>query len=343
MLILLCNTHFSFISQDESSKPSSNKSESNYESVNTLLERLSCRPAFTLKADDIKTRFEEERLQREEKITKEEQILKLRRQETENTHKEFRKRILEFPISYEDIILKIADDDEEEQPESYPELTQDQKIRIKKALTGSPDDVIISKFNLSIKRGDLLTLTGTEWLNDEVINFYMNLLVQRSEERTDLPKVYSMNTFFIPTLMSRGHAGVRRWTRKVDIFSFDLIPIPVHVGGIHWCMAIIRMTEKIIRYYDSMGNPNQPVLDALERYLIEEAKDKKKITLDTSDWIKQSVTDCPRQMNGSDCGVFSCMFAEHLTRGSQIGFGQSDMPYFREKMVLEISTGELLM
>lgn len=305
-----------------------------------MLERLSCRPAFTTKADDLRKRFEESRRQQLENIRKEEEILTQRRQETENAHREFRKRILDFPISFEETLLKIDDKDE---PELYPTLTQEQKIKIKKALNGAPDEVIINKFNLSIKRADLFTLTGTEWLNDEVINFYMNLLVERSEQNPHLPKLYCMNTFFIPTLMSRGHIGVRRWTRKVDIFSFDIIPIPVHVGGIHWCMAIIRMSDKIIRYYDSMGNPNQPVLDALEKYLIEEAMDKKKMALDTTDWVKQSVTDCPRQMNGSDCGVFSCMFAEHLSRNAPITFSQSDMPYFREKMVFEISTGELLM
>lgn len=222
-------------------------------------------------------------------------------------------------------------------------MNQTQKTKIKKALHGPADEVIISKFNLSIKRADLLTLTGSEWLNDEVINFYMNLLSERSQNRAQFPKVYTMNTFFIPTLMSRGHSGVKRWTRKTDIFSYDLIPVPVHVGGIHWCMAMIRMKERIIRYYDSMGNPNQPVLEALEKYLIDEAMDKKNISLDTSGWVLQNVTDCPRQMNGSDCGVFSCMFAEHLTRNASISFSQSDMPYFREKMVLEISIGELLM
>lgn len=334
-------THFFIIKQQvELSKSSTNKSEDNYETVNTLLEKLSCRPAFATNVDDLKKRFEEERRLRYESIQIEEQILQQRRQETENIHEQFRKRIIDFPISFEETITRIED---EEDAKAYPLLTQEQRIKIKKALNGHADDVIITKFNLSIKRSDLLTLIGTEWLNDEVINFYMNLLVERSANNSHLPKVHCMNTFFIPNLMSRGHAGVRRWTRKTDIFAFDLIPVPVHVGGIHWCMAFINVKDKIIRYYDSMGNPNQPVLDALERYLVEEAMDKKKIHLDTTDWVKQSVTDCPRQMNGSDCGVFSCMFAEHLSRSAPISFSQGDMPYFREKMILEISTGKLLM
>jgi sentrin-specific protease 1 len=196
---------------------------------------------------------------------------------------------------------------------------------------------------MNITRGDLNTLVGSNWLNDEVINFYMNLLVERSEKRADdgYPKVYSMNTFFIPKLLQSGHPGLKRWTRKVDIFSYDVIPVPVHVGEVHWCMAIIHMRNKTIKYYDSMGKPNERVLDALEQYLKDECMDKKKEKFDMSGWEKVSVPDCPRQMNGSDCGVFSCMNAEFVTRDSNITFSQQHMPYFRHKMVCEIAGGAM--
>lgn len=51
----------------------------------------------------------------------------------------------------------------------------------------------------------------------------------------------------------------------------------------------------------------------------------------------------PHQMNGSDCGMFSCMYAEFLCRDANITFTQDDMPYFRRKMVYEIYTCKLLM
>ena len=47
-------------------------------------------------------------------------------------------------------------------------------------------------------------------------------------------------------------------------------------------------------------------------------------------------------MNGSDCGMFACMFAEVLSRDDEIKFDQEDMPYFRRRMIYEIITMQLL-
>lgn len=173
----------------------------------------------------------------------------------------------------------------------------------------------------------------------------MNLLTERGEQKHDshgLPTVYAMNTFFVPRLMQAGHAGVKRWTRKVDIFAKDVLPVPVHVGGVHWCMAIIHLKNRSIKYYDSMGTPNPSVLKALEQYLKDESMDKRKQPYDTNGFVIESVQGVPRQMNGSDCGVFSCMFAEYITRNREITFSQQHMEYFRQKMILEIVMGELL-
>ena len=38
----------------------------------------------------------------------------------------------------------------------------------------------------------------------------------------------------------------------------------------HWCLAVIDLANKEIRYYDSMGGNNQKCLNALKTYLVEE-------------------------------------------------------------------------
>lgn len=70
----------------------------------------------------------------------------------------------------------------------------------------------------------------------QVINFYMNLLVERSAD-PKLPSVNTLNTFFYPKLCSSGYSAVRRWTKKMDIFSKDILLVPVHLG-VHWCLSV---------------------------------------------------------------------------------------------------------
>ena len=65
-----------------------------------------------------------------------------------------------------------------------------------------------------------------------------------------------------------------------------------------------------------MGTPNNAVLSALEQCLRDESLDKRKKPFDTSAFSKESMRECPQQINGSDCGVFSCMFAEHTTKNT---------------------------
>lgn len=198
---------------------------------------------------------------------------------------------------------------------------------------------------MSITRSDINTLDWhrQKWLNDEVINFYMNLIMERSELRENLPSVFATNTFFLPRLTTGGYVGVKRWTRKVDIFAKEIVLVPVHVNGVHWCMAIINLKAKTIKYYDSMGKANDKVLTMLANYLEEEMRDKKQQNMDMSGWRFENVVGIPQQQNGFDCGVFSCMFAEFYTRNRPFTFTQAHMEYFRQKMVLEIATGNMIL
>jgi len=64
----------------------------------------------------------------------------------------------------------------------------------------------------------------------------MNLLVERSKD-PNLPSANTFNTFFYPKLRSSGYTAVRRWTKKMDIFSKDILLVPVHLG-VHWCLSV---------------------------------------------------------------------------------------------------------
>lgn len=207
---------------------------------------------------------------------------------------------------------------------------------------GQEGEVFCKGFDQPITRKDLLTLSGLNWLNDEIINCYLQLICDRSKKDETLPKVYAFNTFFYTNVNTKGYASVKRWTRKVDIFSFDVLLVPVHMNNNHWCMAVIDMSEKKIEYYDSMHGRNQRCLDNLKAYLESESMDKKKTAFDPTGWSFNIRSDCPEQMNGSDCGMFACKFAEFASRRLTVSFNQSHMPYYRKRMVFEIAQMELM-
>ncbi len=54
-------------------------------------------------------------------------------------------------------------------------------------------------------------------------------------------------------------------TFQVDIFSYDIILLPVHLG-MHWCLASIDFNRQKISYYDSLRGSNRKCLQVL-RYL----------------------------------------------------------------------------
>lgn len=63
----------------------------------------------------------------------------------------------------------------------------------------------------------------------------MNLICERSKNE-DL-KCYAFSSFFYPKLMNYNYQMVKRWTKKVDIFSYDIILVPVHLG-LHWTLSV---------------------------------------------------------------------------------------------------------
>ncbi|XP_013794807.1 sentrin-specific protease 1-like [Limulus polyphemus] len=291
---------------------------------------------------ELKCSFMDKSKEREQIfLTKEKEIQILQKQREADSavwEEKLRKRLEQTHIA---VISEKYEEEEEDISTDFPVLTEEMERLADDALEPTPpDEVLVEGFRLSIRRRDMETLSGLSWLNDEVINFYMNQLMERGK-LDSYPSVYAFNTFFYPKLAVGGHSALRRWTRKIDIFSYDLLLVPVHLG-MHWCLAVVDFTDKKIKYYDSMGGQNSECLKALRTYLQEESLDKKKKEFDMSDWSLEIVKDIPHQMNGSDCGMFACKYAEYVTRRAKINFTQAHMPYFRRRMVYEILTKKLL-
>ncbi|KDQ12790.1 hypothetical protein BOTBODRAFT_112325, partial [Botryobasidium botryosum FD-172 SS1] len=219
-----------------------------------------------------------------------------------------------------------------------------------------------------VKAQDLKRLRPGKWLNDEIINIYGAMILERSEKWTrgkekgkqreddgrkamgavvrEPLDVHYFNSFFFVKLEDPGYAGARlnKWTKKIDIFKKDILLVPVNLGNAHWTCAAINMRLKRVEYYDSMMSRREKVFQVLREYLDLEHRDKKKAPFNFEGWIDHMPEATPRQENGFDCGVFLCQFMEAISRGEEaeeFAFEQGDMGYLRMRMVWEIGKGTL--
>lgn len=92
---------------------------------------------------------------------------------------------------------------------------------------------------------DLERLEDGEYLNDNLIEFYLKYLKIQLEQTSPetAKKVYFFNTFFFASLTRKGKKGinydaVQKWTRSIDIFSYDYVVVPICEAQ-HWYVAII--------------------------------------------------------------------------------------------------------
>ncbi|RKP05940.1 hypothetical protein THASP1DRAFT_35243 [Thamnocephalis sphaerospora] len=200
---------------------------------------------------------------------------------------------------------------------------------------------VVNKFNITVGDHDIRTLRDRQWLNDEVVNFYVNLLMDRANKEQGRPSIHCFNTFFYPTLRDSGYQKVRRWTKKVDLFTKDFVIIPIHLG-MHWCCAVINFRSKRFEYYDSLFGDDRGCFALFREYIRLESLDKKKQEFDLSGWTDYEPKDIPGQANGYDCGVFACTFAEYVSRAEPFDFTQKNMKHMRALMTYEIASGELL-
>uniref|UniRef100_A0A0E0JIA8 Ubiquitin-like protease family profile domain-containing protein n=1 Tax=Oryza punctata TaxID=4537 RepID=A0A0E0JIA8_ORYPU len=202
--------------------------------------------------------------------------------------------------------------------------------------------VVHESSNIVITREILQCLNETEWLNDEVINLYLELLKERElREPKKFLKCHFFNTFFYKKLITGGYdyKSVRRWTTKrklgYSLIECDKIFVPIH-KEVHWCLAVINIRDKKFQFLDSLGSMDMKALRTLARYLVDEVKDKSGQHIDALSWKQEGVKNLPLQENGWDCGMFMLKYIDFYSRDMDLTFGQKHMNYFRKRTAREI-------
>ncbi|XP_023549234.1 ubiquitin-like-specific protease ESD4 [Cucurbita pepo subsp. pepo] len=229
--------------------------------------------------------------------------------------------------------------------ELFTPLTKEEEAQVERALSTNRRRVLVTheNSNIEITGETLQCLRPAAWLNDEVINLYLELLKERERREPEkYLKCHFFSTFFYKKLNGRNgydYGSVRKWTNpkklKYELIDCDKIFVPIH-REIHWCLAVINKKEKKFQYLDSLKGMDSRVLKTLARYFVDEVKNKSGKDIDVSSWAQEFVEDLPEQENGFDCGMFMIKYADFYSRGLNLCFKQEHMPYFRRRTAKEI-------
>jgi len=216
----------------------------------------------------------------------------------------------------------VLDEAEELTRQLECKLTVEEQATIRCAVNGggSQTEILARQGTNSVQRGSMETLQPGQWLNDEVINYFLKTCLAKSDEmlcskQPGRKRSHFFNSFFVQTMFNEKNKdpklqgkycynSVRRWGQEVpgkDIFNLKKIVVPVNIVNKHWACMVIFMDEKKIHYFDSLGMTDRDKLKlkGLLQYLKDEYESTKKGKFDASEWeLVDCSLDIPRQLNG---------------------------------------------
>ncbi|KAL2823307.1 hypothetical protein BDW59DRAFT_148955 [Aspergillus cavernicola] len=199
-----------------------------------------------------------------------------------------------------------------------------------------------------LTKKDLATcFTPRTWLNDEVINSYLVLIIDYLRRthgnagRHDKPRFHAFNSFFFSNLRDKGYESVRRWATRAKIggealLNVDTVFIPVH-NCLHWTLIVVKPSQRTIEHFDSIDPLSPRHVGIVKNWLRDELDD-----LYVDDEWTVLPSDSPKQDNGTDCGVFLLSTAKAVAIGIEpLCYGARDIRMLRRKIVAELMHGRL--
>lgn len=199
-------------------------------------------------------------------------------------------------------------------------LSEEEQERVRNAMfgIGPAQEQLAQSGSDYVQRASMQTLRPGQWLNDEIIHYFLLMLSKRDEELRQKDSArkpcHFFKSFFITKLLNEGHSNpdmdgkyeyrnVKRWSKKVpgkDLFKLDKIFFPINQSRMHWLCACAFINEKRIEVYDSLGSSGTKYLSSIFQYLQDDHKDKKGTPLpDIDQWkLVASRDETPQQLNG---------------------------------------------
>ena len=171
-------------------------------------------------------------------------------------------------------------------------------------------------------------LSFGEWLNDDVINIYTEMMEKRFIRECVTPYKI-LNSYFATNTLTKKDDQIQRVVRKKGLDKNHILIMPVNNRN-HWYFAVFEKGELAV--YDSMKHN--------ENYYMENPIFKNALKFARTFYDKEYQlvvrSDFPQQDNYYDCGVFMLMGIRDILRHKQWSYHQGDINFKRIQIVQEI-------
>ncbi|CAF3872492.1 unnamed protein product [Rotaria magnacalcarata] len=120
------------------------------------------------------------------------------------------------------------------------------------------------RFDLS--SDDLHGLSEGEFLNDNIIDFYLQYIYYEKLSEEDRNRTYLFNSFFYTRLTQKGNGDnpnisaaerrynrVKRWLRDVDLFSKEYLIVPINQNA-HWYIVLVQNHNNVLTEADLISD-----------------------------------------------------------------------------------------
>lgn len=173
---------------------------------------------------------------------------------------------------------------------------------------------------INVGQADVSTLYLDSSVNSVVISAYLRLVERRSFyfRTKNTLKVWVFETTFWKDWNEGDLEKIKESIGTVELFKKDVLFVPLHIScaenADHWCLVVIRIKKFEINAFDSLGLDRTKELASVFKFLQVYSKSIGN-DFNPDQWIiKDTPTNCPKQLDTISSGVYMCMIAERISR-----------------------------
>ena len=192
-----------------------------------------------------------------------------------------------------------------------------------------PDETIVKAFNIEITKKLIQPLlcfnyektnNKNKWFSDELVNFYLNLVVNGRFNHRLVKKTLTISSqaFLKFKRKSTNDNKPLKYINE-NIFDYELVIIPICVFD-HWSLVAIHTATKKVRYFDSKISlpTNAKRKDEVKQFISDLINSEINTKTRLADWIFRAEAKVPQQESNFECGLFTCIFAKCLVTNDDI-------------------------